>query len=54
MQLELLDRQPWATRQDLASAIFEWIETSHQRWLSSRCSRGFGEGLAGVVKGVVA
>ncbi|MGS2620128.1 transposase, partial [Micromonospora sp. LZ34] len=26
MQLELLDRQPWATRQELANAIFEWIE----------------------------
>jgi transposase InsO family protein len=26
MQRELLDRQRWATRADLASAIFEWIE----------------------------
>lgn len=26
MQLELLDRQPWAIRQELANAIFEWIE----------------------------
>ncbi|PWU46049.1 hypothetical protein DLJ47_33355 [Micromonospora sp. S4605] len=26
MQLELLDRQPWATHQGLANAIFEWIE----------------------------
>ena len=26
LQLELLDRQPWPTRQDLANAIFEWIE----------------------------
>ena len=26
MQLELLDRRSWATRQDLANAIFEWIE----------------------------
>lgn len=26
MQRELLDRQHWATRADLASAIFEWIE----------------------------
>ena len=26
MQRELLDRQHWATRDDLASAIFEWIE----------------------------
>jgi putative transposase len=26
MQRELLDRQQWATRADLASAIFEWIE----------------------------
>ncbi|MFG1846401.1 IS3 family transposase [Micromonospora carbonacea] len=29
MQLELLERQPWATRQELANAIFEWIETWH-------------------------
>lgn len=26
MQIELLDRKPWATRQQLASAMFEWIE----------------------------
>jgi putative transposase len=26
MQRELLDRQRWATRADLGSAIFEWIE----------------------------
>ncbi|MFF5292460.1 IS3 family transposase [Paractinoplanes globisporus] len=26
MQLELLDRQMWATRQELANVIFEWIE----------------------------
>lgn len=26
MQRELLDRQQWATRQQLANAIFEWIE----------------------------
>ncbi len=26
MQHELLDRQRWATRADLGSAIFEWIE----------------------------
>lgn len=26
MQRELLDRRQWATRADLASAIFEWIE----------------------------
>ena len=26
MQVELLDRQPWRTRQELAYAIFEWIE----------------------------
>ena len=26
MQIELLDRQSWRTRQDLANAIFEWIE----------------------------
>jgi putative transposase len=26
MQLELLDRSKWPTRNSLASAIFEWIE----------------------------
>ena len=26
MQVELLDREPWRTRQELANAIFEWIE----------------------------
>jgi putative transposase len=26
LQRELLDRQHWSTRQQLASAIFEWIE----------------------------
>ncbi len=26
MQRELLDRHTWATRTDLAAAIFEWIE----------------------------
>ena len=27
MQVELLDRHHWATRQELTSAIFEWIDT---------------------------
>ena len=27
LQLELLDRQKWATRHDLATAVFDWIET---------------------------
>lgn len=26
MQIELLDRRGWATRAELANAIFEWIE----------------------------
>jgi len=26
LQLELLDQKAWITRQELASAIFEWIE----------------------------
>lgn len=26
MQIELLDRRSWATRAELTSAIFEWIE----------------------------
>jgi len=29
MQLELLDRQRWATGADLGRAIFEWIEGWH-------------------------
>lgn len=31
MQLELLDRRPWATRADLANAMFEWIESFYNR-----------------------
>ncbi len=27
LQLELLDEHRWATRQDLALALFDWIET---------------------------
>ena len=26
LQIELLDRRDWATRAELANAIFEWIE----------------------------
>lgn len=26
MQIELLDRKKWSTRDELASGIFEWIE----------------------------
>jgi transposase InsO family protein len=29
MQVELLDRQRWRTRQELANAIFDWIEAFH-------------------------
>jgi putative transposase len=31
MQVELLDRQRWATRIELANAIFEYIEVFHNR-----------------------
>ena len=31
MQLELLDRRPWATRAELATAMFEWIEAFYNR-----------------------
>jgi transposase InsO family protein len=31
MQVELLDRQRWSTRIELASAIFEYVETFHNR-----------------------
>jgi putative transposase len=26
LQLEVLDRKPWNSREELANAIFEWIE----------------------------
>ena len=35
LQLEVFDRKTWNTRDELANAIFEWIETSHQPKLSS-------------------
>ena len=41
MQRELLDRRTWATRDELASAIFEWIEgwyNPRRRHTSLRCS----------------
>lgn len=44
MQRELLDRQHWATRDDLASAIFEWIEAFYN---PVRCRTSIG-GLAPV------
>lgn len=31
MQLELLDRKSWKTRDELANAIFEWIESWYNR-----------------------
>jgi len=31
LQLELLDRRQWATRDELAAAIFEWIEAFYNR-----------------------
>jgi putative transposase len=31
MQVELLDRQPWRTRVELANAIFEYLEVFHNR-----------------------
>jgi hypothetical protein len=30
MQVELLDRQPWKTRVELANAIFEYLEIFHK------------------------
>lgn len=44
LQLEVLDRRNWNSRAELANAIFEWIEISHQR----KC-QAVGEG-AGRVK----
>ncbi len=31
MQVELLDRQTWRTRVELANAIFEYLEVFHNR-----------------------
>jgi putative transposase len=31
MQLELLDRKKWKTRLELANAIFDYIESFHNR-----------------------
>ena len=31
MQVELLDRQRWKTRIELANAIFDYLETFHNR-----------------------
>jgi putative transposase len=31
MQVELLDRQRWNTRMELANAIFEYLEIFHNR-----------------------
>lgn len=31
MQIELLDRQKWKTRVELANAIFDYIEIFHNR-----------------------
>lgn len=54
LKIELVYRTSWRTRDEAENAIFAYIETSHQRWLSSRGGRGLGEGLTGVVEGVVA
>jgi putative transposase len=37
VQVELLDRQAWSTRLELATALFEYHEVFHnsQRWHSS-------------------
>jgi transposase InsO family protein len=32
MQSELLDRQSWTSRVELASAMFEWIEGWYNPW----------------------
>jgi hypothetical protein len=30
MEIEFLDQETWSTRQELASAIFEWIKSTGQ------------------------
>ncbi|MSS85171.1 IS3 family transposase [Actinomycetaceae bacterium WB03_NA08] len=32
MQVELLNRQEWTTRTELANAVFDYIEIYHNRW----------------------
>jgi putative transposase len=44
LQRELLDRRQWATRKELASAIFEWIEA----WYNPRRRRTSIENLSPV------
>jgi transposase InsO family protein len=53
LQLEVLDSKEWNTRDELANAIFEWIETSYQRCVSSCGSYGIPEGSGWVVHAVV-
>jgi putative transposase len=39
-QRELLDQQHWATRDQLAQAIFEWIETWYNPRRRHSCNGG--------------
>lgn len=53
LKIELVYRNSWRSRDEAENAIFAYIETSHQRCLSS-CGRcWFGEGLGRVVEDVV-
>lgn len=38
LQRELLDTRRWATRSDLAGAIFEWIQAWYNPSAGTRCS----------------
>ncbi|WP_435830889.1 IS3 family transposase, partial [Polymorphospora rubra] len=46
LKIELVYRTSWRTRDEAENAIFAYIETSHQHWLSSRdiCEIGEGSG----------
>jgi putative transposase len=50
LQLELLDTKEWSNREELANAVFEWIETSHQLKVSSGDGSGVdASGLEGTM-----
>ncbi|WP_310430115.1 IS3 family transposase [Catenuloplanes niger] len=53
LKIELVYRKSWRTRDEAENAIFEYIETSHQRCVSSGSSYGVRKGSRRVVNGVV-
>lgn len=53
LKIELVYRRSWRTRDEAENAIFAYIETSHQHWLSSRDICEIGEGSGRVIEGAV-